>query len=245
MRKLFAAFLQVLFPTPCLVCQVPLEFPANAMICGRCWGRVRPPKEPLCPRCGCPFPSPYALAHSPNHLCGTCRGRKTHFSLARAASIYEEEGVMRKVILAFKYGRKVMLGRPLGEFMAQAAYGRIDVAAYDCLVPVPLHPERERERGFNQSSILAEALSRRFGTPVEGKALVRAQPTGPQEGDRKTRETNVRGAFQVLRPERVKDKRVLLIDDVYTTGATVNECASVLMKAGAREVAVYTLARVE
>jgi len=152
---------------------------------------------------------------------------------------------MRKAILAFKYGRKVVLGRPLGEFMAQAAYGRIDVAAYDCLVPVPLHPERKRERGFNQSSILAEALRRRFGTPVEGKALVRAQPTGPQEGDRKAREANVKGAFQVLRPERVEDKRVLLIDDVYTTGATVNECANVLLKAGAKEVAVYTLARVE
>ncbi|MFN3476411.1 MAG: ComF family protein, partial [Candidatus Methylomirabilales bacterium] len=126
----------------------------------------------------------------------------------------------------------------------EASYGRVKVASYDCLVPVPLSPEREKERGFNQSLVLAEALGRRFDVPVERKALVRVRPTRPQEGNRKAREENVRGAFAVIRPERIAGKRILLIDDVYTTGATVNECAKVLMKAGAQEVAVYTLARI-
>lgn len=151
---------------------------------------------------------------------------------------------MRQAILAWKYGRKVAVGRHLGVFMAEAAYGRIDVASYDCLIPVPLHQQREKERGFNQALLLAEALSRCFGVPVERKALVRSRSTNPQEGNRKAREENVGGAFQVVRPERVVGRRILLVDDVYTTGATVNECAKVLVKAGAEEVAVYTLARV-
>lgn len=245
MRELLAVLLHLLFPTPCQICQAPLDARRRHLLCGRCWDKIRPPKDPLCPRCGLPLPSPHALTFSPDHLCGTCREQKAYFSFARAAGLYEEEGVLRKAILLFKYGKKAALGHHLGRLMAEASYGRVEVTSYDCLVPVPLSPEREKERGFNQSLILAEALGGRFGVPVERKALVRVRPTGPQEGSRKAREENVRGAFAVIRPEQVAGKRILLIDDVYTTGATVNECAKVLMKAGAQKVAVYTLARVE
>ncbi|MBI3988430.1 MAG: ComF family protein [candidate division NC10 bacterium] len=244
MRELAAAFLHLLFPVPCLVCSSPLDAQGRSMICGSCWMKVRPSREPFCLRCGWPFPSPQAVLLTPEYLCGPCRERRVYFSSARAAALYEEGGVMRQAILALKYGRKVTLGRHLGAFMAEAAYGRVDVAFYDRLIPVPLHQKREKERGFNQALILAEALSRRFGVPVERKALVRSRSTNPQEGNRKAREENVERAFQVVRPERIIGKRVLLIDDVYTTGATVNECAKVLVKAGAQEAAVYTLARV-
>lgn len=244
MRELLAAFLHLLFPVPCLACSSPLDARGRAMICGACWTKVRPPREPFCPRCGWPFPSSLAVRLTPEYLCGPCQTRRVYFSSARAAALYEEDGVIRQAILAWKYGRKLPLGQHLGAFMAEAAYGRVEVASYDCLIPVPLHEKRERERGFNQAFLLAQALSRRFDVPIERKALVRARSTSPQEGNRKAREENVRGAFQVVRPERIAGRRILLVDDVYTTGATVNECAKVLVKAGAGEVAVYTLARV-
>lgn len=114
----------------------------------------------------------------------------------------------------------------------------------DAVVPVPLHRERERERGFNQSEILASIVAKRFHRPVLRKALARIRRTLPQAGKPRDRVRNVRGAFTVGNPERVKDRTLLLVDDVFTTGATVNECAKVLMKAGARRVLVYTLARV-
>ena len=114
----------------------------------------------------------------------------------------------------------------------------------DAVVPVPLHKERERERGFNQAELLAGVVANRFHRPVLRKALARTRRTSPQAGKPRERTRNVRGAFAVGNPETVKDRTLLLVDDVFTTGATVNECAKVLMKAGAQGVFVYTLARV-
>jgi ComF family protein len=129
--------------------------------------------------------------------------------------------------------------------MAERVAVLLDLSQIDTILPVPLHRSRERERGFNQAYILAKVLSRRYGVPILKGVLGRIRPTPPQTGKRRERMRNVRGAFQVHYPERIRGQSILLIDDVYTTGATVNECAKVLMKAGARAVWVYTLARAE
>ncbi len=129
--------------------------------------------------------------------------------------------------------------------MAERAPVLLDLSGIDAILPVPLHPSRERERGFNQAYILAKLLSRRHGVPVLKGLLRRIRPTPPQAGKRRERIRNVRGAFRVHHPEQIRGRSILLVDDVYTTGATVNECARVLMKAGARGVWVYTLARAE
>jgi ComF family protein len=243
MRELLAAFLHVLFPSPCRVCRRPLDAARRSVICGPCWHGVRPVTEPFCPRCGRPFGTSAGPEQGPDQLCGACRERVPAFSVARAAVLYEAGGTVREAIMLFKYGRRVSLSRHLGRLMADAATGRLDPDDYDGLVPVPLHPGRERERGFNQSALLAREVGRRWGVGVEGRALRRARPTHVQSGGRREREANVEGAFQVMRPDRVEGRRLLVIDDVFTTGATVNECARTLVAAGAADVAVYTLAR--
>jgi len=129
--------------------------------------------------------------------------------------------------------------------MAEAGSTMLVVNAVDCLVPVPLHPSREAERGFNQSMLLASRVSRRWGIPIVSRALRRQRPTPPQTDlDADERRRNVKGAFAVSRPGAVNGQHVLLIDDVFTTGATVSECARLLLDAGARTVGVLTVSRV-
>ena len=146
---------------------------------------------------------------------------------------------------ALKFEGKTALARPLGDLLAEAGSAMLAVGAVDCLVPVPLHPSREAERGFNQSVLLANRVGRRWGVPVERRALRRRRPTLSQTDlDAERRRANVRGAFTLSRSAAVEGRHVLLIDDVFTTGATVAECARVLLEAGASAVGVLTLARV-
>lgn len=152
---------------------------------------------------------------------------------------------MRQAILLFKYGGRPMFARHLGRLMVEAAGRLLDPHEFDLLVPVPLHPGRQRARGFNQAALLAEEVGRGFGLRVGQRILRRVRATDAQSGGRQEREKNVRGAFAVIRPDQVQDKKLLLIDDVFTTGATAAECARTLLVAGAAEVGVYTLARVE
>jgi len=165
--------------------------------------------------------------------------------MARAATLYEAEGTIRQAILLFKYGGRLSLGRHLGRLMVEVTDRLLDPREFDLLIPVPLHPKREQERGFNQATLLAKEVGRGYGLPVGRRLLRRVRATEAQRGARKEREANVKGAFRVDRPEKVNGRRVLLIDDVFTTGATVSECAKALMAAGAAEVGIYTLARVE
>ncbi len=159
--------------------------------------------------------------------------------------MYEAEGTIRQAILLFKYGGRPSLGCHLGRLMVEAAERLFDPGEFDLLVPVPLHPRREHERGFNQAAVLAEEVGRGLGLLSGRRVLRRVRPTGAQSGGRQERGENVKGAFRVARADRVEGRRLLIIDDVLTTGATVNECAKALLAAGAADVAVYTLARVE
>ncbi len=152
---------------------------------------------------------------------------------------------MREAVHALKFGGKTALANPLGDLMAEAGPAVLPVEVVDCLVPVPLHPTREAERGFNQSMLLARRVSRRWGIPVRPRALRRQRFTRPQTDlDADERRRNVRGAFALSRRAAVDGRHVLLIDDVFTTGATVSECARVLLDAGAATVGVLTVARV-
>jgi len=160
-------------------------------------------------------------------------------------AVYEASGAIREAVLLLKYGGRSSMGRHLGRLMAEAASGLLDLEQFDLLIPVPLHPRRERARGYNQAALLARALGRATGRPVGSRVLRRIRHTEAQHGGQREREENVKGAFGVARPDRVQGRKVLLIDDVFTTGATVSECAKVLLAAGADEVGVYTLARAE
>lgn len=241
--EFYFSFLQFLLPSRCAVCQDTLRVGSRSVVCGGCWSRVRFLAPPFCPRCGRPFGG-RPVAHPPSHLCQDCRSRHPRYLLARSALLYDRDDPLREVLLLFKHGRRDALGRHLGRLMAERATTLFGQPSVDAVVPVPLHRQRERERGFNQSEILASVVARSSRLPVLRKALIRIRSTLPQTGKPRERARNVRGAFAVGNPEMVKERILLLVDDVLTTGATVNECAKVLMKAGARGVLVYTLARV-
>lgn len=245
MNEFLAAFLHLIFPSPCRVCGLPLDAARRSLICGRCWGQVRRIAEPFCPRCGQPFASPVAPESGPGHVCGGCRERPPSFVVARAATLYETGGTIRAAILLYKHGRRASLARHLGRLMTEAADGLFDRRQFDLLIPIPLHPRRERERGFNQAALLARELGSAWRLRVGQRLLRRVVATEAQSGGRDAREANVKGAFVVTHPDQVQGRSPLLIDDVLTSGATANECARALLTAGAAEVAVYTLARVE
>jgi ComF family protein len=172
--------------------------------------------------------------------CGLCRRGLTGYDAAYAFGSYE--GTLRKLIQLFKYGRISTLARPLGN-MLRLAVPRD--CGFDLVVPMPMHWRRRWQRGFNQAALLADTLGTRLHLPVRA-SIKRAKSTPPQAGlTSAQRRANVSGAFRVSRPESVRGKRVLLVDDVLTTGATAGACARALKRAGATHVAVLTVARAD
>ena len=171
-----------------------------------------------------------------------------YFLRARAWACYpreeDKEHPLREVVQRFKYGRKVSLGKPLGRLMARDCSDFFLEYPWDTIVPVPLHPRRLRWRGFNQAVILAREVSRLWQLPMDPFILFRSRETLPQtQLPEEERRKNVRRAFSLNPAKSVEGKTLLLVDDVYTSGATVNECSRTLMRAGAKEVHVFTLAR--
>ena len=198
-----------------------------------------------CLRCGWPFPSPGGASGAERPLCQRCRETEDHFHVARAVLRYRDGGIARDAILLAKHGGRFSLLRHLANLLAEEASERLTIPAWDGLVPVPLHWMRRLRRGFNQAEVLARAVGHRHRLPVLCSALRRVRGTPPQQGDVGARRANVRGAFAVPGRAAVAGKRLLLVDDVFTTGATANACARVLLAAEAEEVGILTLARVE
>jgi ComF family protein len=238
-RHLWQAALNLLYPPRCCACAHPTEQPA---FCGPCGRRITAPSAPLCPICGVPF----GTQGDGNHRCGRCRQHRPRFGRARACAIYDASDdtshPLKVVLHRYKYGREVSLAGPLGHLLTERS--PLAVNAYDLIVPVPLHLARLRWRGFNQSHFLARRLAHGHSARVDPFSLQRVRPTDPQvQLNERQRRHNVRNAFCVVRPERVHRRTILLVDDVYTTGATANECSRVLLRAGARQVDVLVLAR--
>ena len=206
-------------------------------VCPVCWVGIRLVLPPLCDRCGDPLPS-WRLLTIAEGVCARCRRAPPAFDCARAAGDYD--GSLREIIHAFKYDGRRSLAAPLARLMRD--HGELVLRDADCVVPVPLHPWRRLTRGFNQ----AEELARRLDLPV-ARALWRTRATVPQSGLRPAqRRRNMREAFRVsplVRDGCLEDARVVLVDDVRTTGATLDACARVLKDAGAREVRALTVAR--
>jgi ComF family protein len=239
-RALWQAAKDISFPPVCLVCNTGLGGGVSGRqpisLCADCLTQVVFLREPLCRLCGKTFPG----AAGNNHLCGRCLRHGWHFHGAR--SVIQYQGVLADVIRSFKYGEN---RTALSTFAAlkenlphlQALEGS------DLILPVPLHPERLRQRGFNQALVLAKTFFPEQHAIINTTALKRTRRTAPQTGlSGAARRKNIKGAF-AAKGDKVAGRKILLIDDVFTTGTTVDECARVLRKAGAREVQVLTLAR--
>jgi len=234
----FKAFLDMFFPPRCHSCRCFLAEPTEIHLCNGCREQIIPIASPLCLICGVPF----ATENGSDHTCGQCLTTIRPFSGARSAARFE--GPLQELIHRFKYGNKVHLSHPLG-LLTVAALGNVPRSfSADYLVPVPLHRRRLRERGFNQSQLIGRVLAKSWEIPIAVHNLRRTRWTPPQTGlSAAERERNIRGAFSVARPDRFTGKRLLLVDDVYTTGSTVTECAKTLCRSGAKEVYVVTVAR--
>ncbi|MBI3802722.1 MAG: ComF family protein [Nitrospirae bacterium] len=231
--------LNLLYPHVCFHCTLPITGAATALpFCASCWGGVRLLSGPHCPVCAIPFPSGSALSHSPDHRCGECRDAPPPFTQAITPFAYE--GALAEAIQRFKYRRQTTLALPLATLLLEC----LDPVSFDQIAAVPLHPSRLRAREFNQSLLIARQVALRLKKPLLIDLMERTRETPPQVGlSKKERDENVRRAFRIINPAPIQGKRVLLLDDVYTTGATLKEGAKTLLKSGAEAVVVAAVAR--
>ena len=232
------SLVDVLFPPRCQSCGRVTGKLTAGIFCETCTGEIQYINPPLCPVCG----APHGAGEGGDRLCRDCLTTPKPFQIARSAAVYA--GGLLQVIHRFKYHHHPELGAALGQLLLDGTYAGLPWEDFTVLVPVPLHIRRLRERGFNQALLMARTLSARCGVPVDFLSLERERDTPPQTRmGRRERRENIRGAFVVARREMIRGQRVLLIDDVYTTGSTLAECARVLLDSGAARVGVLTLAR--
>lgn len=237
-RTLIDALLSTLLAPPCAACGNVLDRPLDGAVCAQCWNRITLITPPICDSCGDPLPS-WRIASCTARKCPRCRRRQPAVDRVRAMGPYQDE--LRAIVHALKYDGRRSVARRLGALMRD---GGSDVLfGADLVVPVPLHPRRRRQRGFNQAVLLASQLH----LPMR-EVLRRVVHTCPQvELPAARRHKNVRNAFQVVGGARLSEidgKILVLVDDVITTGATLEACARALKAAGAREVRALTAARV-
>lgn len=238
------ALLDFVLPPRCLVCSLSTRGASLPWVCPHCWDTVEYITSPTCAQCGQPLAAPPEGIGTTTHRCGTCLLTPPAYDRARAVGLYT--GVLRDLIHALKYQRIYGLVRPLGDLLRQHFSRYWSASLPEALVPVPLHRNKLRAREFDQALALARHVSQGVGIPVWADVLIRHHPTRSQVGlSAAERQRNIRGAFTVQKPHYCAGKALLLIDDVYTTGATVQECARRLRQAGAARVDVYTLARVD
>ena len=231
--------LRFVLPVECISCGHSLSTDPVPFFCTACWQGIHTLQKPACARCDQPFVSQAATAYTPNHQCQHCQERPPAFQ--RAWTLFPYLPPLREAICSFKYHGKHTLARPLARLMIRALPSDIDV---DMIIPVPLHPTRLRAREFNQSLLLADQIGSHLARPVSATNLVRITATDPQTTlTRQARLRNLRNTFAVRRPHEITKKRILLVDDVFTTGTTLNECAKTLRKSGSGPVFALTLAR--
>lgn len=234
--ELLNALLDIFLPPRCHICRVLIPGSGALHICDSCYAGLPIISPPCCSICGIPL-----QGAGESHPCGRCITAPPPYLAARAA--LRHEGACRDLIHAFKYRGKSHLRRPLGLLTAQRLVGFRQAHQPDLLVPVPLHRSRLRSRGFNQAVLLAELLSKQWQIPLQRQLLQRTRATIPQmELTRAERLTNLQGAFKVHDSTLISGRRIMLVDDVFTTGSTLAACATTLLQAGCEQVTAVTVA---
>ncbi len=242
--NLFKSFIDIIYPPRCPICgdfllnEKMASEDGSTLLCRDCLADFEKVTSPVCSVCGMPFVS----REGEDHVCEECLRKRPFYEAARAPYLYE--GTIMEAIHQFKYGKKSFLADSLGPLLAQFAHSWLAKSNEYVTIPVPLHAKRLRERGFNQSLLLARHVSERLNTELDFLSLRRIRYTSPQTGlGKKERRKNVKRAFKVVTPEAVEGKTVLLVDDVFTTGNTLNECTRALKKSGCNKIFCLVLAR--
>ena len=237
-RNWFGPALGLIYPEVCQLCNAERATAAEGLVGKKCWSQVRFIRPPFCERCGLPFEGDITT----RFVCTNCHDLDLHFSAARSAVVAKT--TVLEVIHRFKYSHARWFEPFLGDLLVREAKPVLRREEWDFIVPVPLHPLKLREREFNQAERLAAHLSRATGIPMHDRLLCRINPTTTQTKlARDQRAANVKNAFALRTAQKLDRLRFVVVDDVFTTGATTNACAKVLRAAGAAEVAVWTVAR--
>jgi ComF family protein len=226
------------YPEICRFCETERASAKEGFVCRRCWTQIRFIRPPFCNRCGLPFAGDITTEFE----CANCREMELHFSSARSAVV--ARGIVLEAIHRYKYSRELWFEPFLADLLIREAKPALGGQHWDFIAPVPLHSLKEREREFNQAERLARRLSHAVNIPLNTRLLRRVLPTATQTLlTRDQRADNMRRAFAARHGARLAGARIVLVDDVFTTGATTSACAKVLRNAGADDVCVWTVAR--
>lgn len=238
-KNLFQGLADIIYPRVCLACKNKItESSVDKLICPACWSKIRKNLPPFCHRCGRQLKPPYLT----KNICSKCLKKDLHFDRAFSPCIYE--GTTKELIHSFKYNNRDHLGQALSNLMVEFIKEyNLAIDVIDYIVPVPLYKTRLREREFNQAQVLSKHIAEEFDKKTSQDILIRNRYTKTQtELETTERYKNVKGSFTVQNEQLIKDKNILLIDDVLTTGATTSEASFALKLAGANIVFVLTLA---
>jgi len=235
--------LNLVFPLNCKICKTPIRESKGYSICEDCFKTIKLIEQPYCVKCGKPLIPTEFFIQNREILCFDCKNKKYSFEFSRSTGVYDK--VLKKCIHLFKYYGEKKLAKPLGKHMIDYLVKNDEFKKkIDLIIPIPLHKNDLKKRGFNQSILLGRIIGNYFSIPVEEKVLIKKKLTPFQVNlSKKEREKNILKVFSVEKPEEIKGKNILILDDVFTTGSTVEECAKELMKARANNIFVLTLAR--
>ncbi len=238
------AIRNLLFPEFCALCNIRLLTEDNHHFCPTCWESSPRIERPFCSVCGRPHPRGVGMMGRHNFPCGACAAQLPKLPYRRVVGAAHYAGAVEEAVKRFKFHGKLNLTEPLAALLEETVTAELDPDAYDWLVPVPLHRVRQRERGYNQALVLAEALMPVFSNARIDQCLRRIRPTHTQSRikDPAERRRNVRGAFAIEGASHLKGGAVLLLDDVITTHGTVEECARILRQVGVAHVDVLAIA---
>ena len=233
LRDMYETAITFLYPAECRVCKEFLGATSIPYICNNCWQDIQFLEPPWCDICGTP---------GINGLCDACAITPPRYGKLRSVAFYQT--ALQQAIHFFKFEKKKVFVRHLTQLLNAHIPSDCSIAEYDFILPIPIHKKRLRERGFNQATLLANGIGKAEGIPVATDILVRKRHTVAQSSlDREARQQNIIGAFEIRNPDIIRGKRLLIFDDVFTTGATIREIVSELWTADPAEVDVLTLAR--
>lgn len=233
LRDMYETAITFLYPAECRVCKEFLGATSIPYICNNCWQDIEFLEPPWCDICGTP---------GINGLCDACATTPPRYGKLRTLAFYQT--TLQQAIHFFKFEKKKVFARPLIQLINAQIPSDCNIAEYDFILPVPIHKKRLRERGFNQATLLADGIGKSEGVRVLRNTLVRKRHTVAQSSlDREARQQNLMGAFEIRNPDIIRGKRLLIFDDVFTTGATIREIVSELWTADPAEIDVLTLAR--
>lgn len=236
--------LNLIFPLDCRICEKPIRESKGYSICENCFKTIELIDKPYCVKCGKPFLISTDLFKQDREiLCADCKRKKYSFEFARSVGIYHK--VLKECIYLFKYYGEKKLAEPFGELLIDYLVKNQEFKKkIDLIIPVPLHNNDLKKRGFNQSVLLSRIIGNHFSIPVKEEVLIKKKLTSSQVNlSKKEREKNILKAFSVDRPEEIKGVNILILDDIFTTGSTVEECAKELKKAKAKNIFILALAR--